>query len=167
MPIAPSALPNKPRLFTVLLLTIGLSVGFAAYSAPAMAQGLDSEEAIDAIVGSEVKTEQATTVEETDRLIEAVGNARAAAQEVRKTFNLDELDIIFVAPETAETPEVAEVLEKNEQPLQTLREAIEGSALFYHAVDSRSILLRDIIAVEYGEERQVTVFVIGEAPEEE
>lgn len=146
----------------VLFLTGGLASGLTAN-----AQGLDSDEAIDAIVGSEVKTEQATTVEETDRLIEAIGTAGTAAQEVRKTFNLDELDIIFVSPDTAGTPEVVDVLEKNAQSLQTLREAIEGSALFYHAVDSRNILVRDIIAVEYGEESRVTVFVIGEAPEEE
>ncbi|KFB08360.1 hypothetical protein [Nitratireductor basaltis] len=161
MPLAPTALLMMRRGLVAALLYAGLA------ATPVIAQGLDSEEAIDAIVGSEVKTEQATTVEETDRLIQAVGAARPAAEEVRKTFNLDELDIIFISPDTAETPEVAEVLAENEQALQTLREAIEGSALFYHAVDSRSILLRDIVAVEYGEESRVTVFVIGEAPEEE
>ena len=64
-----------------------------APSSPLSAQGLESEKAIDAIIGSEVQ--------------------------------------------------------EREQEISELRQEIEGNAMLFHAIDSRQILLRDVLAVEF------------------
>lgn len=128
---------------------------------PLLAQGLESEEAIDAIVGSDVKTQEADEGDKTDRVIVAVENSLDSAESVRKAFSLDTLEIIFLPEKTANSGPVAEAVEENEEAIETLRQSIEGSAMFYHAIDSRSILLRNIIAVEFAEDNSVTVFVRG------
>lgn len=125
------------------------------------AQGLDSEEAIDAIVGSDVKTDETTKEEQTERLLAAIENTRQTAEMVRKTFNLDTLEIIYVPDLGDENGVVEKAIATQEQEIETLRESIEGSAMFYHAIDSRSILLRDVIAVEFAEDNSVTIFVNG------
>lgn len=130
---------------------------------PLLAQGLDDEEAIETIVGSEVGTEEQKAEAEADRVIAAIANAHDTAQEVRKAFSLDELKIVFL-PDLGSTPEIDDAIASNQTTIKALRQAIEGSAMFYHAVDSRSINLSDIVALEFGEDNTATIFVAGEDP---
>lgn len=132
---------------------------------PLLAQGLESEEAIDAIVGSDVKTEEVKTDSARERVLAAIESARESAERARKTFSLQELDIVFLSDLSGNDNEkvLQKAIAENEQEIQTLQEAIEGSALFYHAVDSRSIMVSKIVALEYGEDK-VTIFVDGAAP---
>lgn len=125
---------------------------------PLLAQGLESEEAIDAIVGSDVKTEEVSREEQIDRVTTAIENTRQSAEMVRKTFNLDTLEIVLLPP-AKEDGAIEQAMAEHEEEIQLLRESIEGSAMFYHAVDSRQILLRDIVAVEFGNDNSVTIFV--------
>jgi len=142
-----------------LLPAIALAVLMAgAAQSPTMAQGLDSEEAIDAIIGSDVKTDEVHQDGDMQRVVEAIANSRHSAELARKAFNLDSLEIIFV-PEVSE--DLAKAIEEHENDVRTLRESIEGSAMFYHAIDSRSIMLTNIIAAEFGEGNDVTIFVKG------
>lgn len=128
---------------------------------PLFAQGLDREEAIDAIVGSDVKTEETTKEEQVERVMAAIENTRENAERVRKTFNLDTLEIIYLPDLGDEEGAIEQAMAEHSEELQTLHESIEGSAMFYHAIDSRSILLRNIVAVEFGEGNTVTIFVNG------
>jgi predicted regulator of Ras-like GTPase activity (Roadblock/LC7/MglB family) len=122
---------------------------------PLMAQGLDREEAIEAIVGSDVTEEEVPP--DVDRIVAAVENAQESAERVRKSFNLDALEIVFL-PDLGEG-EIEEAVAQNEENIGLLREAIEGSAMFYHAIDSRQILLQNVVAVEFAENDAVTIFV--------
>jgi hypothetical protein len=141
------------------LPAIALAVLMAgAAQSPVLGQGLDSEEAIDAIIGSDVKTDEVHQDGDIQRVTDAIANSRQSAELARKAFNLDSLEIIFV-PEVSEA--LAKVIEENEVDVRTLRESIEGSAMFYHAIDSRSIMLTNIIAAEFGEGNDVTIFVKG------
>jgi len=143
--------------------------GFLCASVPDMsllAQGLESEESIDRIVGSDVKTEEIRAKTDAERIVSAISNTRENAEKVRKTFSLDVLDIVFVPDIGEEESAIDEAIAQNEIEIQTLREGIEGSALFYHAVDSRSIMVRDIIAMEYGDDDKVTIFVRGAPPDQ-
>jgi hypothetical protein len=124
---------------------------------PLMAQGLDREEAIEAIVGSEVTEEEVPPEEQVDRIVAAVEKAYESAERVRKSFNLDALEIVFL-PDLGEG-EIEGAIEQNEENIALLREAIEGSAMFYHAIDSRQILLQNVVAVEFAENAAVTIFV--------
>lgn len=141
-----------PILMALLILVAPVT------NLPGFAQGLDREEAIDAIVGSDVKTAETGKEAQVDRVVTAVENAMESTQEVRKAFSLDTLEIVFV-PELA--GRVEEAVSEHDEEIEALRDAIEGSAMFYHAVDSRSIMLSDIIAVEFADDNTVTIFVHG------
>ncbi len=130
-------------------------------SHPLLAQGLEQQEAIDAIVGSEVKTEETTKEEQVGRVVAAIENAPNSAEMVRKTFNLDTLEIIYLPDLDNEDGAIEQAMAENEEAIKALHDSIEGSAMFYHAVDSRAILLRDVVAVEFGEGDTVTIFVNG------
>lgn len=128
---------------------------------PLLAQGLDREEAIDAIVGSDVKTDQTSKEAQTERMLAAIENTRESAGKVRKTFSLSTLEIVYVPDLGDENGVIEQAMAEQEAEIEALRESIEGSAMFYHAIDSRSILLRDVIAVEFAEDDIVTIFVNG------
>jgi hypothetical protein len=138
----------------IALALIVLSLG----RFPVDAQGLESEGAIDAIVGSDVKTDEVSKDSDIDRVAEAIANSHQSAELARKAYNIDSLEIVFV-PEIDE--KLAKVLEENQTDVTLLRESIEGSAIFYHAIDSRSIMLTNIIAAEFGDGSAVTIFVKG------
>src|SRR5690606_11011717 len=112
---------------------LALCVAGASQS-PVLAQGLGSEGAIDAIIGSDVKTDEVHDASGIERVITAIANSRHSAEMARKAFNLDSLDIVFV-PNVDE--ELAKVIDEYEEDVKTLRQSIEGSAMFYHAIDSR------------------------------
>lgn len=129
-----------------------------------LAQGLDAEGAIDTIVGSDVTTEKAETAADEDRIVAAIEKSSDNASDVRKRFSIDNVDIVFL-PDFGEAETAVEAkLEELKGSVVELREAIQGSAIFYHAIDSRSILLTDIVALEFDDENGVTIFVAGDEP---
>ncbi|TKT83031.1 hypothetical protein XW59_000660 [Aquamicrobium sp. LC103] len=129
-----------------------------------LAQGLNSGEAIDTIIGSDVKTGEEQAAGDESRIISAIENTPANISEVRKKFSLDSVVIIFLPDIGGEESEVDRKIAERQTEIVELREAIEGSAMFYHAVDSRSVLLRDIIALEFDDKNGVTIFVAGNEP---
>ncbi|WEX09282.1 hypothetical protein [Chelativorans sp. AA-79] len=126
-----------------------------------LAQGLQSEEAIDAIVGSDVKTEETTKENQVERILAAIENTRESAERVRKAFNVETLEIVFLPDLGEEGGEIEKAIEEHDEEIETLRDSIEGSAMFYHAIDSRQILLQDVVAVEFADNENVAIFVTG------
>ena len=126
-----------------------------------LAQGLDAEGAIDTIVGSEVETTEKAAAADEERIIEAIESSAANAAEVRKRFAIDNLQIVFLPDLDEEGAAIKAKMEEFGDQIASLREAIQGSAIFYYAIDSRSVLLNDIVALELGEENDVTIFVAG------
>ncbi|MFC6490789.1 hypothetical protein [Nitratireductor sp. GCM10026969] len=153
-PSAPAGAMEKllPLVVALMFLLAPLA------NLPLLAQGLESEEAIDAIVGSDVKTEEVSREEQIDRVVAAIENTRQSAEAVRKAFSLDTLEIVLL-PRAKEDGAIEETASEHEEDIELLRQSIEGSAMFYHAIDSRGIMLRDIVAVEFGEDNVVTIFV--------
>lgn len=134
---------------------------------PLQAQGLDAEGAIDTIVGSEITTGEEEAGADEDRIIAAIENTPATIAEVRKKFSLDAVEIVFlpdVGPDRGEDGAVDAKVEEFGPRIAELREAIEGSAMFYHAINSNRILLRDIVALEFDDDNGVTIFVAGTQP---
>jgi hypothetical protein len=133
--------------------------------AVAMAQGLDSEQAIDTIIGSDVQTGEEDAAADADRILAAIEQTAANTAEVRRKFSLDRLEIVFL-PDLAEGDEVIDAaIAENQAEITEMQEAIEGSAMFYHAVDSRNVMTRDIIAMEFDDENGVTIFARGADPQ--
>lgn len=129
-----------------------------------LAQGLNTEGAIDAIVGSDVTTGEEAVAADEERLLAALDSTTENAAEVRKRFMIDHVEIVFLPDfgeeETAVEAKAAEL----EPEIAQLRSEIQGSAIFYHAVDSHSVLLNDVIALEFDDDNAVTIFVAGNAP---
>lgn len=129
------------------------------------AQGLDAQETIDTIVGSDVETAEQAVASDAGRVVAAIEKSLDNAALVRKRFSIDNVRIVFLPDldddASAEEAMVKAAMEKFRGEITTLREAIQGSAIFYHAINSHSILLNDIVAVEFGDENDVTILVAG------
>lgn len=128
-----------------------------------MAQGLDADGAIDAIVGSDVSTGEDEAAQDEERIIAAIENTSQSTAEVRRKFTLDRVEIVFLPDLGQGDTNVEAAMEEYNDQIMELRQAVEGSAMFYHAIDSRQILLRDVVAIEFDED-DVVVFVQGERP---
>ena len=95
-----------------------------------------------------------------ERIIEAIQNTAESVQEVRRRFNLNEVAIVLLSDIDKPDNPVAEAVEVNREAIDELRVAIEGSAMFFHAIDSRNILLQNVLAMEFDED-DVIIFAIG------
>jgi len=117
------------------------------------AQGLQSPETIDKIIGSEVQEEQMEAAAEMDRVIKAIEMTADNISTVRKATALDKIDIVFLtdaaATEGGPPAAISAKLEEHKEEIVQLRQELEANAMLYRAIDSRQILLRDILAVEF------------------
>lgn len=131
---------------------IGLAIAACAAVSPAIAQGLNSEGTIDAIVGSQVEEKERPVEANTGRVVAAIEKSAESAAAVRKLTQAQKVEIIFL-PEAAAVEggppgEIEAKLAERKDDVQQLRKEIEGNALLYHAIDSRQVIMRDILAVE-------------------
>jgi len=154
--------PEKPG-FLHLVLLAALTVAVAPGS-PLMAQGLNTEGTIDAIVGSDVNTNEEAVADDEDRIVAAIEKTPQNTGEVRRRFSIDRVDIVFLPDFGDEETAVEAKAAEFESQITELRNEIQGSAIFYHALDSRSVLLNQVIALEFGDDNGVTIFVAGPEP---
>ena len=152
--------PDRRRLVLPLALLLAGMPGQVL-----LAQGLDAQETIETIVGSPVETAEEAIGADEAGIIAAIENSLDNATDIRKRFTLDNVRIVFL-PDLAEKDGAAQdrvraVMEKYRSEITTLQESIQGSAIFYHAVNSRSILLNNIVAVQFTDKNDVTIFVAG------
>ncbi|RIK87532.1 MAG: hypothetical protein DCC69_03605 [Hyphomicrobiales bacterium] len=159
MTIFISTRPDRIHLVAPVALLLACAPDIAL-----LAQGLDAEGAIETIVGSQVETAEEAIATDEKRIIAAIENSSANAAEVRKRFTVDNVRIVFLPDLEEKGAAVKAKIEEAGSGIAALREAIQGSAIFYHAIDSRSVLLDDIIAVEFGEKNDVTILVAGREP---
>ena len=131
-------------------------------SGPAWTQGTESKETIDAIVGTEVQEEEAQASVDAGRVIAAIEKTREQIALVRKTSSLDKVDIVFLADAAATEggppPEIETKVKEHEADIAELRKEIEGNAMLFHAIDSRQILPRDVLAVEFDGSNGVVIY---------
>lgn len=148
------------KLIRAALVSALLLAAFAPRAL--IAQGLDSEGAIDTIIGTNVTIGEEEADSNEQRVIAAIENSAATAAEVRKKFSLDNVEIMFLTNIGDENSPIGATLREYEQQVIELRESLQGSAIFYHAVDSHSIMLNRIVAVEFDDRNGVTIFVSRE-----
>ena len=141
------------------------AAAFLAASAPhtaLMAQGLESKEAIDTIIGTEVEEEESQATADSGKVVAAIEKTGESIAIIRKTSNLDKVDIVFLsdAPPTegAPPPENEPNNKEHEHEKTEHRKQLEGNAMLYHAIDSRQILLRDVLAVEFDDKNGVVIY---------
>lgn len=119
---------------------------------PTVAQSLDGK-TVDNIVGSAVKEDETTAAANEDKVLAAIDRTADNIGAVRKTSNADQVDIVFLSDtarsEGGPPPKIADKIEEHRDEVAELRQEIEANALLYHAIDSRSVLMADVLAVEF------------------
>ena len=151
--------PGLAHLAAALALMLAVAPG-----SPLMAQGLDAEGVIDTIVGSKIETNEEAVADDEERIVAAIAQTQDNTGEVRRRFAIDRVDIVFLPDFGEKETSVEAKMTQFEEEIAALRTEIQGSAIFYHAVDSRSVLLNDIVALEFDDDNGVTIFVAGAGP---
>lgn len=153
------------RVDTKLISTLAIFASLGA--SPVLAQAVD-DTVREAIIGSEVGEEEATAAAEPQRVIAAIEKTPANISTVRKTISLDKVEIVYLsdaaATEGGPPSEIAGKIEEHKDEIARLREEIEGNAMLYHALDSRQLLVRDVLAIEF-DEAKVVIYAAAKPPE--
>jgi hypothetical protein len=134
---------------------------------PNFAQGLDSEQAIDTIIGSEVEEQQSSAGEEARKVVAAIEKTQDAIATVRKISNVGKLEIVYLpdAAQGSAPPAIREAIARHEADIDELRQEIEGNAMLFHAIDSRSLLIRDVLAVDVAANDAVVIYAAAQKPD--
>jgi hypothetical protein len=134
---------------------------------PVGAQSLDGK-TVDSIVGSTVKEDETTAAANEDKVIAAIDKTAENTGMVRKTSNVDQVDIVFLSDtarsEGGPPAKIAEKIVQHETEIAELRLEIEANALLYHAIDSRRVLIGDVLAVEFDDGAKKVVVYAAAKP---
>ncbi len=137
------------------------AVAIAAMAMPLSAQPLD-DSTVGRIVGSDVKEEETTAAADEDKVVAAIDRTSENIGAVRKTTNVNQVDIVFLKDtartEGGPTRAIAEKIEQHRSEIAALRQEIEANALLYHAIDSRRVLVEDVLAVDFEGAEKVVIY---------
>lgn len=132
------------------------------------AQGLDNKEAVDKIIGSDVQEEETQAAADPGKVIAAIEKTSDNIGMVRKTSKLDKVDIVFLTDaaitEGGPPPEIEAKVREHKAEVAELRGEIEGNAMLYHAIESRQVLIRDVLAVEFDDSNSVVIYAAAKPP---
>lgn len=149
-------------------ITAALFLATAIPQAALFAQGLDNREAVDKIIGSDVKEEETHATADADKVIAAIEKTSDNIGMVRKTSKLDKVDIVFLTDsaitEGGPPPEIEAKVKEYQAEVTELRQEIEGNAMLYHAIDSRQVLVRDVLAVDFDGSSSVVIYAAAKPP---
>lgn len=154
-----------PRMMTKLASMLMLG---GALAVPASGQGLDNQgmggsKAVEGIVGdSAIKQEETTASAEEEKVLAAIDKTVENTSAVRKLSSARQVDIVFLADavrtEGGPPPRIERKLKDHESDIAVLRQEVEANALLFHAVDSRRVMTKDILAVEFPDPQTVIVY---------
>ena len=141
------------------------AVAFLAASLPQAAlnaQGLESPETVDRIVGSQVSEEETKTTAEIGKVSSAIDRTRENISTVRKTSKLDKVDIVFLTDaarsEGGPPPVIENKVRQHKDDVAELRKEIEANALLFNAIDSRRVAAQDVLAVEFDDPGKIVIY---------
>jgi len=148
---------------SILAVVMGLAAGLTTL--PALSQGLDAPDAIDSIVQSDVREEEAEAGADTGKVIAAIEKSAENTSAVRMVTKLDRLDIVFLsdaaATEGGPPADISEKLAEYDTDITGLRQELTGNAMLFHAIDSRNILIQDVLAIEFDDEGGAVIYAAG------
>ncbi|MDF3152303.1 hypothetical protein P3C58_09965 [Mesorhizobium sp. XAP10] len=141
------------------------AMAFLAAAGPAAglkAQGLESTETVNRIVGSQVKQEEAKANSEAGNVNTAIDRTRENIGTVRKTSKLDKVDIVFLTDaarsEGGPPPEIEAKVKQHQDDITELRKEIEANALLFNAIESRRVQAQDVLAVEFDNPGKIVIY---------
>ncbi|UVK39354.1 hypothetical protein LHFGNBLO_000707 [Mesorhizobium sp. AR10] len=141
------------------------AAAFLAASVPHAAlnaQGLESPETVNRIIGSEVRQEETRTATEASKVTTAIDRTRENIGTVRKTSKLDKVDIVFLTDaarsEGGPPPAIETKVREHQDDIAELRQEIEANALLFNAIDSRRLHAEDVLAVEFDDPGKIVIY---------
>ncbi|AZV18596.1 MULTISPECIES: hypothetical protein [unclassified Mesorhizobium] len=141
------------------------AMAFLAVAGPVAglkAQGLESTETVNRIVGSQVKQEETNATTEAANVNTAIDRTRENIGTVRKTSKLDKVDIVFLTDaarsEGGPPPEIESKVKQHQDDITELRKEIEANALLFNAIESRRVQAQDVLAVEFGDPGKIVIY---------
>ncbi|AMX96159.1 hypothetical protein EOA22_30850 [Mesorhizobium sp. M7A.F.Ca.US.014.04.1.1] len=147
------------RMQAVAAMTFLAAAGAAA---GLKAQGLESTETVNRIVGSQVKQEEAKANTEAGNVNTAIDRTRENIGTVRKTSKLDKVDIVFLTDaarsEGGPPPEIEAKVKQHQDDITELRKEIEANALLFNAIESRRVQAQDVLAVEFDNPGKIVIY---------
>lgn len=155
-----------PRLGSNSSLALGL---FLALAGPVSSQGVNGQKSLEGIVGdSDIRQEEATTSGQEQKVLAAIDKTTENTSAVRKLASARQVDIVFLADaqraQDVPSPKIEQKLKDHQSDIVALRQEIEANALLFHAVDSRRVMTRDILAVEFPDPETVIVYAATKPP---
>lgn len=148
-----------------MALTLMLGGVFAV---PAVGQGLGDHgprgsRTVEDIVGdSAIRQEETTSSAEEDKVLAAIDKTVENTSAVRKLSAARQVDIVFLADaaraEGGPPVRIERKLRDHESDIAALRQEVEANALLFHAVDSRRVMIKDILAVAFPDPQKVIVY---------
>ena len=133
------------------------------------AQGLESPETVNRIIGSEVRMEEARTAAEAGKVTAAIERTRENIATVRKTSKLDKVDIVFLTDaarsEGGPPPGIETKVKAHKDDIAELRKEIEANALLFNAIESRRVLTEDVLAVEFDDPGKIVIYAAAKPSE--
>ena len=146
------------------------ATAFLAVSLPhaaLKAQGLESPETVNRIIGSEVKQEEAKANAEAGNVNTAIERTRENIGTVRKTSKLDKVDIVFLTDaarsEGGPPPVIESKVKQHQDDIAELRKEIEANALLFNAIESRRLLAEDVLAVEFDDPGKIVIYAAAKS----
>jgi len=126
------------------------------------AQGLESPETVNRIVGSDVKQEEANATAEAGNVNTAIDRTRENIGTVRKTSKLDKVEIVLLTDaarsEGGPPPVIESKVKQHQDDIAELRKEIEANALLFNAIESRRVLAQDVLAVEFDDPGKIVIY---------
>ena len=139
----------------------------AATVASAAGQAMDRT-TVDGIVGSGIEEDETTAAATEAKILAAIDRTAETAARVRKTSSVDRVDIVFLSDtarsEGGPPPRIAESIRQHETEVADLRQEIEANALIFHAIDSRRVLVADVLGVDFPDPKTVVVYAAAKPP---
>jgi len=139
----------------------------SVHSLPLGAQGVVEQEAVDRIVDSEINEEEVRSGASDERVITAIENLGENIDIVRKLTTLDRVEIVYLpdssAMEGGPPAEIATKLTEHSETVDSLRRELESNALLYHAINSKNVLIQDILAIEFDGGKTLVIFAAAKS----
>ena len=147
------------RILTAIVLAAASAAPVGVTSA--VAQSLDGK-TVDNIVGSDVKQDEATASAKEGRVLAAIDRTADNIGTVRKTSNVDQVDIVFLSDtarsEGGPPPAIESKVKQHQDDIAELRKEIEANALLFNAIESRRVLAEDVLAVEFDDPGKIVIY---------
>lgn len=151
--------PAKALRFMPLFLAIGLGV------TAVQAQDFQRPNASENIADSEISVEDTRAADRADELLGTLNNLPASIDRLKIITTMEKIDVAYLSDLIGENaPEsVQDAIAANDENINELQNAIEGSAIFYNALVSQEVNIPDVVSIKL-DEPNATVFVRGVPP---